>query len=262
VPVTKNKFVGQGFTILPNDAWKLLSNNGVLLLAYLLGKPENWEIRKENVARDLGWGSDKTKFTFAELKEVGYIRYQAIRSDDATRIAHWDIEVTNIPGQFAGVVQDSEISTGVVSQLVGKPSGVEATGVENPPISNKEVSNKDLTNTLAAVFDEIWSRYPRKVNRSGAIKAFKASVQRGSSIEDLAKAVDNYATACAGRDSQYVMHASTFFGPNNRWQDFLTFEADRVGSATIEQRDEIMRRALAEAKAEDDARRAHSSVEG
>ena len=266
MPVHKAKFVGKGFTMLPNEAWNLLSNNGVLLLTYLLGKPETWEIRKHSVGQDLKWGIDKIDETFRELAKVGYVRFVRVR-DNRNVIIGSEIHVTNIVGVFPELDKNPDETTNVEIKVVDSPQGVVSTGVENhgrgnSSHSNKEVSNKDLSNTLVTAFDEIWNRYPRKVNRAGAAKAFKAAIQRGAQIDDLIRAVDNYATLCAGRDTQYVMHGSTFFGPNDRWQDFLSFEAERIGSATVEQRDEIMRRALAEAKAQDEARRAQSVQEG
>ena len=46
--------------------------------------------------------------------------------------------------------------------------------------------------------------------------------QWSRSPDQLRRAVDNYARSVAGTDRQWILLGSTFFGPNDRWADYLS----------------------------------------
>lgn len=70
-------------------------------------------------------------------------------------------------------------------------------------------------------FAVIWPHYPRKVNKPGALKAYRATRRRGVSATELMIATKHYIDHCRGKEIEYVMHASTFYGPNQRWRDYM-----------------------------------------
>ena len=70
-------------------------------------------------------------------------------------------------------------------------------------------------------FETLWKIYPRRINKAGAFGAFKATLRRGVSLEDLTTATVAYASSRIGQDEQFTMHASTFFGKAERWRDYL-----------------------------------------
>mgnify|MGYP006274997749 CR=1 FL=1 len=70
-------------------------------------------------------------------------------------------------------------------------------------------------------FEALWRIYPRRINKSGAYKSYKAAIRRGASYDDLMLATKNYASERIGQDEKFTMHGSTFFGPQARWRDFL-----------------------------------------
>jgi hypothetical protein len=257
MPIHKGKFVGKGFTIVPNEAWKLLSNDGMLLLTYLLGKPETWEIRKAAVGQDLEWGINKINKTFSELAQAGYVKFVQVR-DERNVIIGSEIHVTNIVGEFPELDESRSMdSMSLEGSRSMDPMMMENHDDGNETHSNKEVSNKDLSNTLMCAFDAIWSDYPRKLNKAGAAKAFAALVKRGASIDDIRRAVENYSRQCAGREPRYVMHGATFFGPNDRWKDYLTSEPDQI----IRSGPSATELALAELRAQDELRAAQKAAE-
>jgi len=83
-------------------------------------------------------------------------------------------------------------------------------------------------------FNAIWKVYPRKLNKGGAYKAYRAVIKQGASHVDVMRAVEAYALSRKGESEQYTMHGATFFGPNDRWKDFLpmdrTIGFDRVSA--------------------------------
>lgn len=72
-------------------------------------------------------------------------------------------------------------------------------------------------------FDAVWAQYPRKVARKQAFKAYQARRRSGVDADELARAVEHYAEDCEAeaRETRYRMHGASFFGPNERWKDYL-----------------------------------------
>ena len=86
---------------------------------------------------------------------------------------------------------------------------------ENPKSAVTEIP-------FASECEALWNAYPRKVNRTRATKAMTTLLKKGVPFERLLDATLNYATVRAGLDPEFTMHAATFFGPHERWKDFLS----------------------------------------
>ena len=88
---------------------------------------------------------------------------------------------------------------------------------------DRDTGTDSASAPFEAEFDAAWVDYPKKDARKAALKAYQARRREGIAAEDLALAVKHYAEACAneGRERQYVLNGSTFFGPNERWRDYL-----------------------------------------
>lgn len=70
-------------------------------------------------------------------------------------------------------------------------------------------------------FESAWELYPRKTAKQDAFRAFTARRRAGTSAENLATATANYAKSRTGQDPHYTMLGATFFGPSERWKDYL-----------------------------------------
>ena len=96
------------------------------------------------------------------------------------------------------------------------------TSVDSP---NKpsEKSGKGYSET----FEKFWSVFPRRTNKVGAYAAWcrTRDGQYGAppQDEDMISAAKRYGDGCRaeGREERFMMHPSTFLGPNRRWEDFL-----------------------------------------
>ncbi len=87
-------------------------------------------------------------------------------------------------------------------------------------------------------FDALWKNYPRKVDRSAALKAYQARRREGSSHEAMLRAVIAYREASDGQDRQYIKHGATFLGKGGSWCEWVNGPpADAVGDrpATIDE---------------------------
>ena len=101
---------------------------------------------------------------------------------------------------------------------------------------------RQLTNELVnesininVCFEEFWKAYPRKVNKAGALKAWKARMkEKKLVVSDVMVAVANYTKSVSGKELQFVMHPTTFIGPSLRWNDYLVTGSKYVPAAKVD----------------------------
>jgi len=97
--------------------------------------------------------------------------------------------------------------------VAAAPEAVAEKEPEKAPVAEKEPEPDD--------FVAFWDVYPRKVNKVGALKAWRARLREKSATPGaLITSAQNYATKVAGKDPEYIIHPSTFLGPQQRWKDF------------------------------------------
>ena len=86
--------------------------------------------------------------------------------------------------------------------------------------------------TYSCAFEEFWKAYPRKKEKSAAYKAYKATLNKGFSVDELMTAVKRYAEECKKeqRDSRYIKLCSTFLGPNTPFMDYLNQNEEKPAS--------------------------------
>ncbi len=88
----------------------------------------------------------------------------------------------------------------------------------------REAAQKD---ELGREFDEeIWPLYPRKVDKIQAKAKYKRCRKLGIGKYALKTAVLNYARRCEleKTEPQFVMYGKTFFGPSDRWKEWLNYQ--------------------------------------
>jgi hypothetical protein len=94
----------------------------------------------------------------------------------------------------------------------------------------KAVKQKDVS--VASGFDAAWATYPKRSGgnpRTLAAKAWAARVREGVSEAELTLATKNYAAHCDAEKKSgtpYVMQGGTFYGPSQRWRDFMSAPVD------------------------------------
>lgn len=106
----------------------------------------------------------------------------------------------------------------------------------------ENVNVKEKDKTYSCAFEELWKAYPRKKEKSAAYKAYKATLNKGFSEDELMAAVKRYAEECKKeqRDSRYIKLCSTFLGPNTPFMDYLGEEnGNDSGGKTTKPKDYI-----------------------
>ena len=112
------------------------------------------------------------------------------------------------------------------NQTITKPEPNDNVNVNVNENVNVNVNDK----TYTCAFEELWKAYPRKKEKAGAYKCYKARIADGFSEDELFTAVKRYADECRKNktEDKYIKHASTFLGANTPFMDFLKREEDSV----------------------------------
>ena len=79
------------------------------------------------------------------------------------------------------------------------------------------------TSAFERDFEQCWAHYPRKVAKKAALRAYIAQRRKGTSVDALLAATRHFDDAMKReqRPSEHVLHGSTFFGPDDRWEDYV-----------------------------------------
>lgn len=101
-------------------------------------------------------------------------------------------------------------------------TSVSVTDTDTIYINNKSI-NTTTNNIYTKHFEEVYNLYPRKEGKKKAYECYKARLKEGYSEEELLTATKNYAEECKKekREKRYIKMASTFFGVNTPFVDFL-----------------------------------------
>lgn len=96
----------------------------------------------------------------------------------------------------------------------------------NPVYDNDNVNVNDNVlkdKTYTCAFEALWKAYPRKKEKAGAYKCYKARLADGFSEDELETAVKRYADECQRQktEQKYIKLAATFLGPSTPFMDYL-----------------------------------------
>jgi hypothetical protein len=224
------------FTTLMNETLQdpRIKPGALGVLVYLLSKPQDWQARQTEVQRHFGIGQTACATIFNELIELGYV----VRTVNRTKNGSFD--------QWVYTVHERPVSVSTTTRLPATGSPATGSPASGQPDTTKERTNKikkeqNKTSSSSSddgralsmenQFEGIWQSYPRKVGKQAAFRAFQARRREGIAVDLLAQAVRNYADLRRGQDQKFTMHASTFFGPDKKFEDYLdggaAFEVDK-----------------------------------
>lgn len=97
---------------------------------------------------------------------------------------------------------------------------------ENKDI-NKDINTTILnTNIYITVFEELWSKYPRRQGKKAAFKHFNSSIKSDQDVQLIQKALNNYITYIEinKTEEKYIKHGSSWF---NNWQDWVEYKQNK-----------------------------------
>ena len=156
-----------------------------------------------------------------ELEKFGAIRVEERRRPNGSRTSSYFYLLPNPTRDVRdepNITRDEGASSPVTTPDRTLIEGT-LTNVSSPTDVGGERKNRK--NEYTPSFEAIWKVYPRKIGKLPAFKAFKTRLKQGESEEDLTRAVEGYIFATKGQEERYILHGETFFGPNEKWKDYL-----------------------------------------
>lgn len=99
-------------------------------------------------------------------------------------------------------------------QTLAKPS-------KRKPHTHTHTHTLNKINITKKVFDDLCDKFPRKEGYAGAKAEIKKQIASAQDLENLTKAIDNYAALCKKRctETQFVKYFSTFMRDRRRGSD-------------------------------------------
>jgi len=106
-----------------------------------------------------------------------------------------------------------------------------------PPVPNRDTHNlgiynlgieQDISCAIDGGFAEFWERYPRRIGKAAARKAYAKALKAGTH-DDIMFGLSQQMPSLASREQQYIPHPSTWL-TQERWNDEPDHNAPRNGT--------------------------------
>lgn len=223
------------------------------LLIFLLGKPDHWKVSvahlvKQTASSAKPVGKKRIYSMLKELEDAGYVRRESVRSESGKFdgidyvVSEHPVEDPLTPEGETDEPDDPERHTPerhtperhAVKETLVSIEGLSRTDNQaNTDGSKTHVTSDDDTRVqhegssdYTDEFEQAWKEYPKRSganNKRAAFKAWSARIRSGVAAEQMLSGVRAYSKlidADKTIDRRYVMMASTFFGPNEKYKDF------------------------------------------
>jgi hypothetical protein len=195
------------FTQIPN-AWlrdNRLSYKARGLLAELMSHSVGFEVSIKRLASKGVDGRDSIASAISELEAIGYLKREQLR---------------NLDGTLASTLWTTKDPEAPWTDFPSTANPI----TDNPHLKKNNYKNTEIKNNYAQKFELFWDKYPRKVGKGAAEKAFVKALMEVDDRErsELSKVIIKAALALAQDpnlpEQQFIPHASTWLNREG-WLD-------------------------------------------
>lgn len=179
----------ENFSIIINEVAKRkdLSARAKGIYYYLMTLPKDWKLYKEELTTHFTEGKDAINTAFKELEKAGYITKTQLKKE----------------GKFDGWEYKIFESTEIGKPEAEKPKA-EKPKAENPYtgnpqllntniiLSTKQTKEKKQNTTQETDFTTFYNLYPKKTNKTDAIKKFEQLQKKGITLESILQKLEVY----------------------------------------------------------------------
>ncbi len=184
------------------------------------------------------------------LCELNYLKRVLIFEDDKRNVKERRLYITenncDAENSSEGIVKNdtyTERSAQGINENLPTVYGKNCTGYTGKStegikknLQDNNTYNNTVNNTVnkhvcyPQDFEILWEIYPRKLNKKGAFKAYLARLKEGAKSDELLRAAENYLRSIKdkGTAERFIMHASTFFGADKRYEDYLEYHEEKL----------------------------------
>ena len=215
------------FTVINNNviqderlSWKARG-----IFAYLWSKPDDWDFYETEVAKHAPDGRNSLRTGLKELEKLGYLKRTRLRVDGHLSGSAWlltDNPKLNVKNQTPmsenhtqGFLMSENHTYGEATLL----NNYHTKDSLNQVRTNKKANAQSADADLYTSFDEIWKLYPKKADKKGAFKHYKAWRKESVNHTDeyLLERLSEYKKHLAANPWKSPMNGSTWF--NGRFDD-------------------------------------------
>lgn len=176
----------ENFSIIINEVAKRkdLSARAKGIYYYLMTLPKDWKLYKEELVTHFTEGKDAINTAFKELEKAGYITKTQLKKDG--KFDGWEYKIYE---SSESGLPDAE-----------KPKA-EKPYTGNPPLLNTNIilstkqtkeKKQNTTQEIRTNFDNFYTQYPKKTNKTDAIKKFEQLQKKGISLEVILQKLEVY----------------------------------------------------------------------
>jgi hypothetical protein len=145
------------------------------------------------IAKQLGWPGE-AEVLFDAMVEAGFLER------DGVTIHDWEDYAGRLLRRRRANAERMRNSRGVAGEANPAPPADDA---------------------YSETFEQFWKSYPRKIAKRGAWRCWRTRVKQGTAEADMIAASGYYGKACASTEPRFIMHPSTFLGPDQPFLDFV-----------------------------------------
>ncbi|RME56845.1 hypothetical protein D6779_09920 [Candidatus Parcubacteria bacterium] len=190
------------FDIIPRSTVDAIGSAEALAIwTYLITRPENWVVKRNDIMKRLGLGRDRYARAMRELTDLGLIQTTVSRNDDGT-LAGRMITVNPIQPNIQ------------VSDMSEIPTFGKSAHLKNKGLNKKQ---KNVGNNRSTRFNDWWSVYPKKVGKKACLAKWKSR-----NLDEIADRLIDDVTRRISQDRRwiegYIPNPLTYIN-QDRWED-------------------------------------------
>ena len=231
---SNKKFIETGFIllarqILNSNAWKISNSEQKLMMVYCILRANHQEnpwwdgenllviqrgsfvTSRDKFASLTGFTVAKVRNFWRKMEKVGFLTKESTNDYTVITVCNYnhyqDMQQYMRPDYQPA--DNHEVST------------------NKECIKNGKESIISKTDPLEAVFNKIWSCYPKQHGRDVAFKHFLASIKKGKTAQEILRALCNYKMKIEKDDvrAKFIQNGSTWFG---RWEEWVDYKPEII----------------------------------
>lgn len=199
-----------------------LKGNELLTYAIIYGFSQNGEDKFTGSLQYICDWTNSTKQgimkSLKSLVEKGLIEKTDIYKNGVKFVEYHAIEFTSVKQSLTGY--ETKLNEGMQQSLTPPMQQSLPNNISLDTINNSIVDNIEIVSDTEAAFNQFWSIYPKKINKQGALKAFKKIPNLQTELPLILDAVERFKNSKGWQkdNGQYIPHPTTFIN-QERWKD-------------------------------------------
>lgn len=199
-----------------------LKGNELLTYAIIYGFSQNGEDKFTGSLQYICDWTNSTKQgimkSLKSLVEKGLIEKTDIYKNGVKFVEYHAIELTSIKQNLTGYA--TKLNEGMQQSLTPPMQQSLPNNISLNTINNNIVDNIEIVSDTEAAFNKFWEVYPKKINKQGALKAFKKIPNLKTELPIILDAVERSKNSKGWLkdNGQFIPHPTTFIN-QERWKD-------------------------------------------